>query len=97
MTYTLRVTNTSNVLDTIIFSRESPGWPTSFSFTDLAVARGGRRNIQVYVTVPVTAAGGQSDQALIRATGSGGMAEVSLITRSAWRRIFLPLVLRDAS
>jgi len=95
VTYTLRVTNTGNIVDTIAFTRPMPGWPTSFSVTSLPIAAGGRRDVQVYVTVPVTAMDGLSDTAVIRATGSGGYAEIQLTTTAVWHKTYLPLVMRD--
>jgi uncharacterized repeat protein (TIGR01451 family) len=95
VTYTLRVTNTSNVVDTIAFSRLQPGWPTSFSTPSRTIAPGGWRLVEVYVTVPAGASGVAPDVAVIRATGSGGYAEVTLTTTLARRRVYVPLVMRN--
>ena len=94
-TYLLIVTNASNVLDTITFTRTTPGWPTTLSVYSMDIARGGWRKVWVYVTVPVTATGSLSDTAVIRATGSGNHVEVTLTTNVAWHKIFLPLVTRN--
>ncbi|MBU1879254.1 MAG: PKD domain-containing protein, partial [Chloroflexi bacterium] len=93
--YTLQVTNTGNTLDTITFTRTVPGWDTSFSVPSLVIAAGGRRTIQVYVTIPAEATDGQMDVAVIRATGSGNYADVTLTTTAMWRKLYLPLTLRN--
>ncbi len=99
VTYTLRVTNTSNAVDTIAFTRANPGWPTAFSVSQLTIAAGGRRDIKVYVTVPVTATGGLSDTAAIRATGSGGYAESQLTTtaRAVYGVVMTPATAAQAA
>lgn len=94
VTYTLWVTNTSNVVDTIAISRTNIGWPTAFSWTSQTIARGGRRELKVMVTVPMDASMGAEDNAIIRATGSGDSAEVTLRTRTPVYRVYLPLIMR---
>ena len=94
VTCTLRVTNLSNAVDTIAITRTNPGWPTAFSWTGKTIARGGWREVQVYVTVPVTVTGGLSDTAVVRATGSGGYAEATLTTTAVWHTLYLPLVVK---
>jgi len=95
VTYTLRVTNLSNAADTIAITRTNPGWPTAFSWTSQTIARGGWRELKVYVTVPPTATGGLTDTAVVRATGSGGYAEATLTTTALYQ-VYLPLVWRLA-
>ncbi len=95
VTYTLEVVNTSNALDTITFSRVAPDWPTAFSRDSMAIAAGGIRQIQVYISVPLTATAETPDNALIRAVGSGDPSEVTLTTRVATFKCYLPLVMRD--
>ncbi|MFN3762249.1 MAG: carboxypeptidase regulatory-like domain-containing protein, partial [Anaerolineae bacterium] len=94
VTYTLRVTNTSNVVDTITITRTNSGWPTAFSWTSQTIARGGVREVKVAITVPITVSIGAVDTAVIRASGSGGAAEVALTTRTPVHRVYLPLVVR---
>jgi uncharacterized repeat protein (TIGR01451 family) len=94
VTYTLRVTNTSNVLDTITFSRVEPGWPTTFSTLVRSIAAGGWRLVDVYVSIPEGASSLSPDVAEIRAMGSGGAATATLATRLARMRVYLPLVVR---
>jgi uncharacterized repeat protein (TIGR01451 family) len=90
-TYALRVTNTSNIVDTITLSRLEPGWPTTFSTSSQAIAPGGWRTVYVYITVPADA-GTTPDVAVIRATGSGGHLDVTLTTTRAGYVVYLPLV-----
>lgn len=96
VTYTLRITNTSNAPDTITISRVNAGWPTAFSWTSQTIARGGVRQLNVAVTAPLGANPGDADVATIRAAGSGGYAEVTLTTRTPYRA-YLPSVTRDGS
>jgi uncharacterized repeat protein (TIGR01451 family) len=91
VTYTLRVTNTGNVVDTI-----NSGWPTAFSWTSQTIARGGWRELKVYVTVPAGPGVGAEDTAVIRASGSGGNAELTLTTRTPVYRVYLPLTVRNS-
>ena len=86
--------NLSNAVDTIAFARMSPGWPTTFSVPSMVIAPGGKRNIQAYVTIPANATAALPDTAVIRATGSGGYAEVTLTTTTTLWRWYLPLVAR---
>jgi uncharacterized membrane protein len=95
VTYTLRVTNTSNVADTITITRTTSGWPTVIQPEELTIARGGWREVKVVVTVPADAPVGAEDVATIRASGSGGSAEVVLTTRTPVHRVYLPLVVRS--
>jgi len=95
VTYTLWVTNTGNVADTITITRTNPGWPTAFSWTSQTIARGGWRGLKVYVTVPADVAIGAEDTAFIRASGSGGYAEVALTTHTPVYRVYLPLIVRS--
>lgn len=94
VTYTLRVTNTGNMADTITFTRTTPGWSTAFSIASALVEPDHYQDVQIYVTVPV-AADGLSDAAVVRATSGGGYVEASLTTTAAWHKTYLPLIMRD--
>ena len=95
VTYTLQVVNTSNMVDTITVARVGSGWPTAFSWTSKVIAAGGRRTLEVYVTLPAGAVAGHPDVAMIRATGSGGYAEVTLTTSAMNHYLYLPLILNN--
>jgi len=92
VTYTLRVENRGNALDRVSFARVNPGWPTALSVNEMDIARGGWRKVYVYVTVPVTASGGNTDMAIIRAVGLGDSVDLSLDTTAVWWRAYLPLI-----
>lgn len=94
VTYTLRVTNTGNAVDTITFHRTTTGWPTVIAPPQLTIARGGWRTVGVTVTVPPTAVDGEQDEAIIEARGSGDSAPITLTTTAVWRKVYLPLMLR---
>jgi uncharacterized repeat protein (TIGR01451 family) len=95
VTYMLVVTNSSNVVDTITLACTTSEWPTTVSPASLSIPRGESREVQVLVAVPPAVTGGETDVAVVRATGSGGYAETSLTTAALWRRTYLPLVTRD--
>jgi len=94
--YTLWVTNSSNLVDTVTFARAEPGWPTALSTSSMAIASGGRRQITAWITVPPGSPDGQVDGAAIQATsaGSGQTVTVHLVTTSQWFRLYLPVVVR---
>ncbi len=94
ITYTIRVTNTGNLVDTFTVTRTNPGWPTTFSWTSLQIKAGNWRELKVYVTVP-NAGGAATDEALIRIAGSAGYQDVTLTTQRGGFAIYLPLVLRE--
>ncbi len=96
VTYTVRISNTGNAADTIFLTRTNPGWPTAFSWSSQTIAPGWRPLV-ITVTVPVTVTVGEMDTALIRASGQGTPAELSLTTRVLAGQLYLPLVLRTAS
>ncbi|HFD40742.1 MAG TPA: DUF11 domain-containing protein, partial [Anaerolineae bacterium] len=79
-TFTLVVTNTGNIVDTIFFTRTNTGWLTTLSTPSMMIARHGHRKIEMYITVPDSAQSGEQDRAVVRATGSGGYDEIVLTT-----------------
>jgi PKD repeat protein len=95
VSYSLLVTNTSNVADAIAVDRVGSGWPTTISPESLTLARDTGSRVEVQVTVPLTAAVGQADVARIRAVGTGGYAESELTTLVAAYRTYLPAVLKN--
>jgi|GEM_PF-382921 len=84
VTHTLGVTNSGSTMDSLVFTRTQPGWPTLFSSTQLTLPPGAGRSVEVYVTVPSTATGGMRDEAPIRVQGGGDSADVILTTTVAW-------------
>lgn len=95
LTYTARVTNTSNMADTIVLTRANNGWPMVIAPAGHTIAAGGARTSIISVTVPLTATAGEMDLALIQAQGSGGPVQVSLSSRAIAPAAFLPLALKD--
>ncbi len=84
VTHTVWVTNVGNVTDSLVFTREQPGWPTLLSSTRVTLPLGTGRSVEVYVTLPSTVTGGMRDEAVIRIQGAGESAEVVLTTTAAW-------------
>jgi len=76
-------------------SRTTPGWPTDFSWTSLQIATGGRRRVEVYVTISATATLGAQDVATVAAMGTGTYDEAVLTTMVTPFRVYLPLVVKD--
>jgi uncharacterized repeat protein (TIGR01451 family) len=95
VSYSLSVTNTSNVVDTITLERVGSGWPTTISPTSFTLASDAGKGVEVQITVPVTAAVGQTDAARIRAAGTGGYVESELTTLVAAYKFYLPAVLKN--
>ena len=96
VTYTLQVSNTGNITDTYSLSRLSAGWPTAFSPSGVfPLGPGGWRNVEVYVTTPVTGTRGEQDMATIQVAGTGVSDTSTLTTTAAPYRVYLPLVVRN--
>jgi uncharacterized membrane protein len=61
--YTLPVTNAGNITDTFSITARNASWQTIAPVTQAPLAAQASTNLMVSVTVPITAAGGESDTA----------------------------------
>jgi len=105
VTFTLQVTNTGSLSDTINFTYTRNTWPVtllsgsgslllppSVMLTDRAGV-----DIVVHVTIPITATGGVSDTVTITATSQGDptLSAASALTTVAMYQFYLPIVFRN--
>ena len=101
VTYTLRVTNTGNTVETFTLSKSSTVWTTDVPAGAGPLASGEGADVQVVVHIPSDAAGGDFDSATVTATSQSDptQSDSSVLTTEAvvtrWY-IYLPLVLRNA-
>jgi len=98
VTYTLRVTNTGNVADSFNLTRQGNTWTVDLSAYGLSLGAGQVADIHAYVQIPLTAGDGVTDTATVKATSANDATvtdEVALTTTARWRRIYLPLVMRN--
>jgi hypothetical protein len=85
VTYTLSVTNSGETTETFIVSIEQAAWPTSAPANLDPLQPDEATSLQVTVTVPLTAAAGASDQAILRISSPtpGVAAATALLETSA--------------
>ena len=101
VTYTLRVTNTGNTVETFTLSKSSTVWTTDVPASAGPLASGEGADVQVVVHIPSDAAGGDFDSATVTATSRSDptQSDSSVLTTEAvvtrWY-IYLPLILRNA-
>jgi uncharacterized repeat protein (TIGR01451 family) len=81
VTYTVAITNTGNVQNSFALAQTGGAWAAALSETNILLDAEASTTFEVVVTVPLTAADGQFDTAVLQATGNGGVtATVSLTT-----------------
>ncbi len=105
VTFTLRVTNTGSVSDTINFTYAGNAWPVTLLSGSgsllqppsvMLTERAGV-DVLVHVTIPLTATGGMGDTVTITATSRGDptLSAASALTTVAMYQFYLPLVFRN--
>lgn len=98
VTYTVRVTNTSNITESFSMGWvATPTFPAHIPATLGPLAPGASAEVVVTVTVPAGASDGQADTATFYCTAlSEPSATVtgSVTTTAVWYRVFLPITLR---
>ncbi|MEA3309898.1 MAG: hypothetical protein U9Q70_10360, partial [Chloroflexota bacterium] len=94
--YTLTVTNTGSITDSITLSASGNSWSTTLNPTFVSLPSMGQATVSVNVTIPSAATAGMSDTVTIQATATG-VSDSSLLTTTAISnyRIYLPLVTRN--
>ena len=97
VTYTLQVTNTGNTSDTFDVGVGGYSWATVVDPPAVGpLVPGGSADVTVMVTVPTSAAGGTTDEAVATVTSRGDglrIATCTLTTTARSHRIFLPLTI----
>jgi hypothetical protein len=95
VTYTLALTNTANVSDTIDMSVSGNTWSTVAPPSLGPLLAGASATFSVTVAIPPTATGGQTDTAVVTLRSRGDpakLADVALTTTAELRRVYLPSV-----
>ncbi len=99
VTYTLRVTNTGSVPDTIGLNHTTPSaWTVAFSANPLSLGSGVGQDVAVYVGIPLSATPGAMQAITVTATSqadSNAYDQAVLSTTVNLRRLYLPLVSRN--
>jgi uncharacterized membrane protein len=97
LTYTLRITNTSNVTDTFWLAAITAPWQTTITPTYLSLPAYQGQTADVAVKVPAQAIQGESAKMTIRAFGVDVTGAVDVVASVIEDRnaIYLPLVLRQ--
>lgn len=91
--YTLTLTATGNLTDTILFDLSHNTWPATIMPITLTLAAQQHAAVNVFVTVPLTAAIGISDTVRITAQGTGVSAVGDLTTFAAGWRYLFPVII----
>lgn len=99
VTYTLRVTNTGSVIDSIGLSYSSPpSWTVAFSANPLTLGSGNGQDGDVTVGIPLGAGYGATQTLTVTATSQGSPMhydQAALMTTVKLRRLYLPLIRRN--
>jgi serine protease AprX len=90
--YTLSLTNTGTSSDTYAFEVAPSAWPVTIMPITLTLAVQQQATVNVFVTVPLTAAIGMSDTVRIIVHGTGVSAFSDLMTGAAGWRYLLPTI-----
>ncbi len=77
VTYTLRLTNTGNLTDTINLSYAGNAWNVQLPVTQTLLGAGQATNVTVRVTIPTNALSGDSDTVVVTATSQGDVSKTA--------------------
>ncbi len=99
VTYTLMLQNTGNTTDTFDIALSGAAWSTSSDQSSVMLAAGASTMIEVYVSIPGSAANSDSDSATVTVTSQADnstQAEVTLTTSvgATQYRSFIPVLLK---
>lgn len=94
--YTLTLTNTGSITDTINLMLGTTIWPVQLSQSDVMLAAYAHTTITVMVDIPADALGGQVNSVMVTAVSQGDTTQTSNLTLTtlADYQIFLPMVIR---
>jgi uncharacterized membrane protein len=99
VTYTLTVQNDGTLDDSYTVSLSGNAWTTASSTVTVGpLGAGASDTLDVYVTIPGSAADGATDAVLVTLTSAGNPAEsdaVTLTTTAHWTKLYLPMVVRN--
>jgi len=100
--YTLTISNTGNVVDTIDLLPTGNSWTTTLSTQVVTLAAGGSQEVTITVLIPPAAAPLSSDQVSIQASSrhDGSKNDTVVLTTFSidqFARIYLPIVMLNTS
>jgi uncharacterized membrane protein len=93
--YTLTVTNTGNVTDTVTLEATGNAWRTHVSPDAVALPGLTSSPVVVTVTIPATATAGMSDTVVIQALATGASDSSTLTTTVTAAYLYLPVVVKN--
>jgi hypothetical protein len=100
--YTLRITNTGNVVDTfqLAYSNVDPDWVVALPVSSFELVAGQATDVTVLVTIPIGAAHGETDTFTLTATSDHDPlvfdeVEISTTAVVSINHIFLPLAMKN--
>lgn len=94
--YTLRVTNTAFMTDTLTFSMTGNHWP--LTFPEISILPGSGRDVVMTVTIPLTATIGSQDSVTVTLNSHGDATRVTATLKTmaiTTFDIFLPIIRRS--
>jgi carboxypeptidase T len=95
VTYTLRLTNTGNVMETFMLNSAGNNWNVQLSpAISITLPAGAGSDVIAQVTIPSTVTSVVSDTAWVQAAGVGIFRVTSLTTRVVFR-VYLPVTFRN--
>ncbi len=101
VTYTLTITNSGNVVDTVDLVVTEDDWPTTLSAYELTLGGGRHQPVTISVAIPPTAPSPATDQVMIEATSrhDGSKHDRVVLTTASIAmptRSYLPIARRES-
>lgn len=100
VTYTVRVTNTGSTADVFTMTVSGNVWPTSILVNGsgtglLPLAPGAGQNVQIEVSIPLTATGRDVAQFTTVSQADPGVSAAATLTTSVLLRTYLPIISKN--
>jgi Flp pilus assembly secretin CpaC len=97
--YTVAITNTGNVVDTVNLLAAGNAWATTLSSPSVTLAAGESQSVTVGVSIPLSATDQETDTATVTATSQGDLSKTdsAVLATTAIRqqiKVFLPAVMK---
>ena len=97
VTYTLNLTNAGAFTDTYDLTTAGNLWDVQLPVTQTMLSAGEGTALDVYVTIPIDAQGGDTDAVVVTATSQGDVSQeksATLTTTAKLYMVYLPLILK---